>query len=175
MQRFWWLSLVRGTIALVISLLILAWPQSATSFFVNFLALYWLSSGAVGLRAGLSIQQQKGFWLAIDLLEIVVGVALLLRSLYQSALSPDLALKIFGWLALCVGLARFLGGYRIDKHFSSTLILSLFEVGLGVLLILSDTLGPLTRVLAEAWTLVGGISLILQAFQTRKLGAAHSS
>ena len=43
-----------------------------------------------------------------------------------------------------------------------------FEIGLGLLLIILDALGPLSKLLAGGWAFIGGIVLIIQAFQMRK-------
>ena len=47
MQRLWWLNLLRGIVALVVGILILGWPAVGGRFFVNFLAVFWLSSGVL--------------------------------------------------------------------------------------------------------------------------------
>ena len=47
------------------------------------------------------------------------------------------------------------------------LILGVFEVGLGVVLIIIDALGPLSKLLAGGWAFIGGIVLIIQALQMR--------
>src|SRR5258708_12736765 len=99
-QKFWWLNLVRGIVALIIGMLILVWPQTVHVFFVNFLAMYWLSSGLVSLQWGRSTHQEKGLWLVAGLLGVIVGAAILLRPVYQYALNPVLAVRIFLFFAV---------------------------------------------------------------------------
>ena len=102
----------------------------------------------------------------------VVGLALILRSFYQRYLDPSTAVRILGALALFVGLINLFGGFRTPEmtreQSMGRLLLGLFEVGLGVLLIIIDALGPVSRLLAGGWAFIGGIALILQAFQMRK-------
>ena len=96
----------------------------------------------------------------------------MLRSLYQRYLDPAQAVRILGALALFVGLINIFGGFRTPEmtreQSLGRLLLGLFEVGLGVLLIILDALGPVSKLLAGGWAFIGGIALILQAFQMRR-------
>ncbi len=172
MQRLWWLNLVRGIVALILSVLIIGWPQATHGFFVNFLAIYWLSSGLLSLRGGLSTHQQKGWWLVNGLLGIIVGLGLLLRPVYKQYLTSELAIKGFGLIAFFVGLTHIFSAYQtLDQTHQQVLgifLLGLFEAGLGALLIFSDTLEPWTKLVAGGWALIGGILLILQSLQRRR-------
>ena len=171
MQRMWWLNLIRGIVALIVGIMILGWPSVGGSLFVNFLAVFWLTSGVMSLQWGLSVHQRKGLWLVAGIVGIVVGVALLLRFWYQRYLDPAQAVRILGALALFVGLINIFGGFRTPEmtHEQSVgrLILGVFEVGLGVVLIIIDALGPLSKLLAGGWAFLGGIVLIIQALQMR--------
>lgn len=179
MQRFWWLNLVRGIVALIIAMLILGWPESVHQIFVNFLALYWFSGGLLTLRWGLSTHQTTRWWRINGLLELTVGAAILLRGLYQDDFAPGLVIRIFGLVACCVGVVRVVDSSLIrnttHEQFLSNLLLGLFEVGLGGLLIFFDVLEPWTKLLAGGWALTGGIVLILQSFQQRRAKRIHSS
>ncbi len=171
MQRLWWLNLIRGIVAVIVGMLILGWPTVGSRLFVNFLAIFWLVSGLMSLQWGLSIHQKRGLWLVAGIVGTVVGAALLLRFSYQRYLDPGLAVRILGALALFVGLINIFGGFRTPdmtrEQSMGRLILGLFEVGLGVLLIIIDALGPVSKLLAGGWAFIGGILLILQAFQMR--------
>jgi uncharacterized membrane protein HdeD (DUF308 family) len=170
-QKFWWLNLVRGIVALIIGIVILEWFQTTHAFFVNFLAIYWLSSGLVSLQWGWSTHQKKGLWLVAGLLGVIVGAAILLRPLYQYALDPVLAVRIFGVLAVFVGLSRIFGRYTtidmVHQRSQGSLFLGVFEAGLGLLLIFFDMPEPFTKLLAGGWAFLGGILLILQSLQLR--------
>jgi uncharacterized membrane protein HdeD (DUF308 family) len=171
-QRLWWLNLIRGIVALGVGILILGWPSVGGSLFVNFLAIFWLTSGLMSLQWGVSMHQRRGLWLVAGIVGTVVGAALLLRFSYQRYLDPAQAVRILGALALFVGLINIFGGFRTPdmtrEQSMGRLILGLFEVGLGVLLIIIDALGPLSKLLAGGWAFIGGMVLIVQAFQMRK-------
>ena len=172
MQRMWWLNLIRGIVALIVGIMILGWPSVGGSLFVNFLAVFWVTSGVMSLQWGLSVHQRRGLWLVAGIVGTVVGVALLLRFVYQRYLDPAQAVRILGALALFVGLINIFGGFRTPdmtrEQSMGRLLLGLFEVGLGVLLIILDALGPVSKLLAGGWAFIGGMVLIVQAFQMRK-------
>src|SRR6266487_2344343 len=172
MQRLWWLNLIRGIVAVIVGMLILGWPTVGSRLCVNFLAIFWLVSGLMSLQWGLSIHQKRGLWLVAGIVGTVVGAALLLRFSYQRYLDPGLAVRILGALALFVGLINIFGGFRTPdmtrEQSMGRFLLGLFEVGLGLFLIILDALGPLSKLLAGGWAFIGGIVLILQAFQMRK-------
>ena len=179
MQRMWWLNLIRGIVALGVGILILGWPTVGTALFVNFLAIFWLSSGVMVLQWGLSQHQRRGLWLVAGIVGTVVGVALLLRYWYQRYLDPAQAVRLLGAVAVFVGLINMLGGFRTPdmtrEQAAGRVILGVFEVGLGVLLIIIDALGPVSKLLAGGWAFLGGIVLILQAVQMRAAGKVHQA
>jgi uncharacterized membrane protein HdeD (DUF308 family) len=177
-QRLWWLNLIRGIVALGVGILILGWPDVGGKLFVNFLAVFWLSSGVLVLQWGLSLHQRRGLWLVAGIIGTVVGVALLLRSVYQRYLDPAQAVRLLGALALFVGLINIFGGFRTQdttrEEATGRMLMGVFEVGLGVLLIIIDALGPVSKLLAGGWAFLGGIVLILQAVQMRRASKAKS-
>jgi uncharacterized membrane protein HdeD (DUF308 family) len=145
-RRLWWLNLIRGIVALMVGILILAWPEVGGRFFVNFLAVFWLVSGVMILQWGFTMHQRRGLGLVAGIVGTVVGVALLLRYFYQRYFDPSRAVRILG----------------------------AFEVGLGLLLIIIDALGPVSKLLAGGWAFIGGIMLILQAVQMRRVSKVKS-
>ena len=177
-RRLWWLNLIRGIVALMVGILILAWPEVGGRFFVNFLAVFWLVSGVMILQWGFTMHQRRGLWLVAGIVGTVVGVALLLRYFYQRYFDPSQAVRILGALALFVGLINIFGGFRTPdmtrEEGIGRVILGVFEVGLGLLLIIIDALGPVSKLLAGGWAFIGGIMLILQAVQMRRVSKVKS-
>ena len=178
MQRLWWLNLIRGIVALIVSVLILAWPDVGGRLFINFLAVFWLLSGVMILQWGFAMHQKRGLWLVAGVVGVVVGAALLLRYVYQRYLDPAQSVRILGALALFVGLINIFGGFRTPEmtreEGMGRVILGVFEAGLGVLLIIVDALGPVSKLLAGGWAFIGGVILILQAVQMRRVSRVKS-
>ena len=178
MQRLWGLNLIRGIVAIMVGILIFGWPDVGGKLFINFLAVFWLVSGVMILQWGFAVHQKRGLWLVAGIVGTVVGAALLLRYFYQRYLDPAQAVRILGALALFVGLINIFGGFRTPEmtreEGTGRVILGVFESGLGVLLIIIDTLGPLSKLLAGGWAFIGGIILILQAVQMRRASRMKS-
>jgi uncharacterized membrane protein HdeD (DUF308 family) len=172
MKRYWWLNLVRGVVALIIGILIFAWPNVAGSMLVNFMGIYWLVSGLMSLRWGLSTHRAKRLWFAAGIIGTVGGVLILLRSLYGRFIDPGLMITLFGVVALITGLMHLFGGFRtadmIREQSWGSVLLGIMEVILGILLIFSTSIGPFTKIAAGSWAFIGGISLVLQSLQTRR-------
>jgi uncharacterized membrane protein HdeD (DUF308 family) len=162
----------------MVGILIFTWPDVGGRLFINFLAVFWLVSGVMILQWGFAMHQKRGLWLVAGIVGTVVGVALLLRYLYQRYLDPEQAIRILGSLALFVGLINIFGGFRTPdmtrEEGIGRVILGVFEVGLGVLLIVIDALGPVSKLLAGGWAIIGGIILILQAMQMRRVSRVKS-
>lgn len=176
-QLFWWLNLIRGIVALIIGILILTWPQTGENLLANFFAVYWLCSGFLGLRWSMSTNQKKGWWLALSLLEIWVGVGILLRPVYAHYLPSGLGTKFFGLIVICVGLARIFG-LDLSKDMTpeqslGLRLLGFFDVTLGLLLIFLNELEPFTKLLFGGCAFLVGIVLILQSLQIRRATLTH--
>ncbi len=99
----------------------------------------------------------------------------IMQRLWWLNLIRGIVALIVGMLILVwptVGTTLIFGGFRIPEmtreQSLGRLLLGLFEVGLGVLLIILDALGPVSKLLAGGWAFIGGIALILQAFQMRR-------
>ena len=116
MQRMWWLNFIRGIVALIVGIIILLAGLLGGSLFVNFLAVFWLTSGVISLQWGLSVHQRKGLWLVAGIVGIVVGVALLLRFVYQRYLDPAQAVRNPGCVSVICGADQtFSGGSGPQK------------------------------------------------------------
>lgn len=177
MQKFWWFNLIRGMVALLIGVLLLTWFQEAHKLFANFIAMYWLSSGLLGLRTAEAAHLHKRWHLTLNALEMLIGAAILLRPLYANLLAPELATTLFGFVALGVGLirlfARNVERFLTRKQLFSVHLLGVFEIGLGLLLIFADAMEPYTELLAGGWAFLAGLLLILQSWQRRPASIAH--
>ena len=60
MARYWWLTALRGLVALLLALAIAVAGRS-TARLVSFLALFWLTGGLITLRFALAIRPRPGF------------------------------------------------------------------------------------------------------------------
>jgi uncharacterized membrane protein HdeD (DUF308 family) len=172
LKRFWWFNIVRGVVAIIIGILIFAWPDSSGKTLANFMGIYWLSSGLMSLRWGVAVHKNKGLWLVAGLIGTIGGVLILLRPFYTSYFPPDFPLTLLGIIALLTGLIHIFGGFRTETlsrvHTWGSFLLGLLEVALGVLLLTATAIEPFTKLVAGSWAFVGGILLIIQALSLRR-------
>ena len=47
-----WITLVRGMLAITLGVALVFWPDKARPILVNFMGMFWLVSGIVSLRWG---------------------------------------------------------------------------------------------------------------------------
>ena len=62
-----WITLIRGMLAVTLGLALLFWPDKARPMLVNFMGMFWLLSGIVTACAGASTASGRGAcrcWLA---------------------------------------------------------------------------------------------------------------
>jgi uncharacterized membrane protein HdeD (DUF308 family) len=109
--RYWWLTAVRGLVALTLALAIVV-AGGGTARLVTFLGLYWMVGGLITLRFALAIRPRRGarLGLAAGIAAVVGAVLVLLREGLSGLVRPDLLVGLVGWSAVLTGLLRVLGG-----------------------------------------------------------------
>src|SRR5215204_2153414 len=88
--RYWWLTALRGLVALALALAITVAGRS-TARLVTFLALFWMTGGLITLRFALAIRPRPGFRLGLTAATAaVVGAGLvLLRDPLSGRIDPN--------------------------------------------------------------------------------------
>jgi uncharacterized membrane protein HdeD (DUF308 family) len=95
--RYWWLTALRGLVALLLALAIAVAGRS-TARLVTFLALFWMTGGLITLRFALAIRPRPGFRLGLAAATAaVVGAALvLLRDPLSGRIDPNVFVGLLG-------------------------------------------------------------------------------
>jgi uncharacterized membrane protein HdeD (DUF308 family) len=55
-----WITLVRGLLAIALGVSLILWPDKARPMLVNFMGMFWLVSGIVSLRWGVHGERARG-------------------------------------------------------------------------------------------------------------------
>jgi uncharacterized membrane protein HdeD (DUF308 family) len=115
--RYWWLTVVRGLVALTLALAIVV-AGRGTARLVTFLGLYWMAGGLITLRFALAIRPRRGarLGLAAGLAAVVGAVLVLLRDQLSGLADPDVLIALLGVSAVLMGLLRVLGGFAAEKR-----------------------------------------------------------
>ena len=167
MARYWWLTALRGLVALLLALAIAVAGRS-TARLVSFLALFWMTSGLLTLRFALAIRPRPGFRLGLAAaIAAVIGAGLvLLRDRLSGLVDPEVFVGLLGIAAVLTGLLQILGGFAAEERFGRRwslggIVLVTLELGLGALLLLTSGVDPdLLAPLVAAWGAVSGILLL---------------
>jgi uncharacterized membrane protein HdeD (DUF308 family) len=174
--RYWWLTALRGLVALTLALAITVAGRS-TARLVTFLALFWMTGGLITLRFALAIRPRPGFrlGLAAAIAAVVGAVLVLLRDRLSGRIEPDVFVGLLGVSAVLTGLLRILGGFAAEERLGRRwtlggIVLGTLELGLGALLLLTSEVDPdLLVPIVAAWGAVSGILLLAQGLGLRRL------
>lgn len=139
----------------------------------NFMGIFWVMTGIVSIRQE-SRRDGNRLPLAVGVIGVLTGLLVVTRTLAQRWLDGALVVSILGVVIALTGIAHVVGGFRVGKQAlhgrtSLSIMLGIFEFVLGVLLLLSPTLGTqLIYWIATVWAILGGILLLGDAYRQRR-------
>ncbi len=175
-----WISLLRGFFAIMLGLILIFNPEKTQVMLVNFMGLFWLTSGIILLRhthAVLGDQPDRVLGkmtsLGLGLAGILAGLLVISRSITRRWVGEVVFVELLGAVILLTGLLHLFGEFRIGrvikiKRTTAQKILAIFEIVLGALLIISPLeQGPTIYWTATIWALVGGGLIISDALYFR--------
>jgi len=165
----WWLGALGGVLNILIGILLLTVPVRTVLVLVLALGYYWIFSGMITLVYMFIDRQAWGWKLLSGALSILAGIYILrfpligavsipafailflgIQGLVVGAVSLVLAFKGGGWGAGIMGVLGLIFGFVLITNFANpSLIVSLVWI-------------------VAIFTLVGGISQLVQAFAQRK-------
>jgi uncharacterized membrane protein HdeD (DUF308 family) len=182
-QVVFWVTLVRGILAITLGLALLIQPVKARPFLITSMGIFWLVSGVMSIRWGLSGRRARGMPLLAGIVGVLAGLAAISRrfELLDGVFSDTLAITVLGVAILLTGLMHMLGGFRTGQDATRQLsrlsiLLGLFEVVLGVALVLEPLdQGMIIYVGASIWAMVGGTILVGDALRLRSRARTASS
>jgi uncharacterized membrane protein HdeD (DUF308 family) len=176
-----WITLVRGILAVTLGVALLFWPDKARPILVNFMGMFWLVSGIVSLRWGARGERARGVSLLAGAIGVLAGIGMLSRRFTQGIVGEEVLISVVGLIILLTGAMHIFGGFRTgpaETHLLSqnrkwswtAFLLGLFEMVLGLLLVVEPLgRGPLVYFAASVWALVGGAILLGDAARLRRL------
>ena len=182
-----WITLVRGMLAISLGIALIFQPDKARPMLVNFMGMFWLVSGIVSLRWGVRGERAKGLSLLAGAAGVLAGLGMLSRRFTMDMAGEDILLSVVGLIIILTGLMHIFGGFRTGPEETrvygpmrsrvwprtwswTAFLLGLFEVVLGVILVVAPmNRGPLIYFAASVWALVGGVILIGDAARLRRL------
>jgi len=167
--RFWWISVLRGCLALLLGIGALISGVSQPVL-VNFMALYWMASGILTTRWALGVRWRAGarLGLAAGVLAIASGLALLARHALVDVVSQEALIGGVALTTVATGCLRLVGAFEVEERTGHRwtiggVILGTVEVALGtVLFVARDAHASTVRITIGVWGLVAGVLLLAQ-------------
>ena len=169
-----WITLIRGLLALTLGTALLFYPDRARPMLANFMGMFWLTSGIIGIRWGVSGERARGLPVLAGVVGVVAGLGMLARSLVPNVAPLEVFLSVLGLIILLTGLLHIYHGVgkghsEGNRSWPAT-ILGVFEIVLGLILVFAPMeRGPAILVAAGIWAALGGIILIGDALRMRTL------
>jgi uncharacterized membrane protein HdeD (DUF308 family) len=176
--RFWWIGVLRGTIALALGSSVLL-ASGTPERLATYIALYWLAGGVLTLRFAWAIRPSAGFRLAsvAGVVGITAALLVVLREFLSGVVSPVTMIEVLGFTAAATGTLRLVGAFEIERRTGHRwsiggLVLGGLELCMGILLIATDTRSGAVMITVGAWALTSGTLLIVEAVRARRLARA---
>ena len=170
--RYWWISVLRGGLALLLGIGALI-SGASDQLLVNYIALYWLLGGLLTIRWALGVKWRAGsrLGLAAGLLATAMGLVLIARHRLEDIVNPEALIGAVAVTTVATGCLRIVGAFEVEERTGHRwtiggMILGSVEVVLGVILLLvRNTQGSTVRLTIGIWGLVAGSLLLAQGFR----------
>jgi uncharacterized membrane protein HdeD (DUF308 family) len=174
-EKHWWQIALRGLIALIFGILVLAWPGVAIAILAIIFGAFVFVDGIFTLVAAVNYKAGAGrrTWLFIrGIAGIIVG---LITFFWPAITALALVIIIAAW-ALVTGVMELVFAFRANQNtairwmFAISGILSLI---LGALMVAQPLIGALViAVVIGAYAVLAGILLIILGFRLRSVKAS---
>ena len=163
-----WITLIRGLFAILLGLGLIIQPDKTRPTLANFMGIYWMLSGFISLRWGAIGERPRPLARLAGAIGILAGIVMLGRKMIGIVMSEAILMSLLGTVILLTGLLHAIGGFRTEEDMRqwswSSLTLGVFEITLGILLIISPLeLGQFFYWAASIWAFVGGSIIIAEA------------
>ena len=158
--RFWWISVLRGCLALLLAVGALI-SGASQPVLVNFIAIYWLLGGILTIRWALGVRWR-----------------LLARHALDDIVNPEVLVSVVALTTVATACLRLVGAFEVEKHTGHRwtiggIILGSVEVCLGAMLFLvRDSQASTVRITIGVWGLVAGSLLLGQGVRMLHLRRA---
>ena len=169
-----WITLVRGMLAVALGIALVLQVEKARPILANFMGMYWLMSGLISIRFSVTGERARGLSLLAGIIGVLAGLGMVGRDLAAGYVPEEVLISSVGLIIMLTGILHISGGFRQDrssaeKRTFTGIILGLFEIILGLMLVISPLdRGPIVYFAAMVWALVGGFILLGDALNFRR-------
>ena len=170
LQRYWWMILIRGILAILFGILVFTWPGITLLSLVFVFGFYALADGIANIVTAIGGRREQEHWWLLLLLGLA-GVALGVLTFLNPGITALALLFFIAIWAIVTGGLQIVAAIRLRKEIEGEFWLALAgaaSVGLGVLLIARPGAGALAVLwIIGAYALAFGVILLILAFKAR--------
>jgi uncharacterized membrane protein HdeD (DUF308 family) len=170
LSRYWWMTLIRGVIAIAFGIMIYAWPEISLVSLMLVFGTLALADGVTTVATAIGGRHEHESWwvfLLAGLAGIVVGILTLLNP----ALTALALLFYIAIWAIATGLLQIVAAIRLRKEIEGEVWLGLAglaSIVFGVLLAARPGEGALAVLwLIATYAIVSGVILVILAFKAQ--------
>lgn len=173
-NTFVWITFFRGVVAISLGLALIVNPNKTMPFLVNFMGFFWLTSGALSIRLGVSKVQGRWIPITAGSIAVITGLAVIIHQFVLNFFSEAPVITALGIVIFLTGVLHAFGGFlkigEYERKWSwDSFILGVFEIILGGVLVTAPlNRSDLTYIAASVWAVIGGIVIIGDAQRLRK-------
>jgi uncharacterized membrane protein HdeD (DUF308 family) len=162
----WWVALIVGFGLTILGLVIFLLPGLTLALVLQFVGLFWLIDGIVGLACIFADRSDWGWKLMAGVLGVLGGLFVIQHPLWDNAFVPIVSNFIIGMIGILIGLVQLLlasrsGGLRTGISGGVSAVL-------GVLLAFMPTIGAaFLPFMLGGLALAGGVATMVASFKRR--------
>ncbi|HEX6054579.1 MAG TPA: HdeD family acid-resistance protein [Intrasporangium sp.] len=172
LKTLWWLVLLRGILAILFGIAVLAWPKATVVVFVVLFAVFSFLDGILDIVLGVQAKGERGRWLIFlqGALAIIAGII--------AVVWPSITAVVLLWLvalwAILSGVMEIAGSLELRRlgqpRWWWHTVAGVLAIVLGAILLFGN---PTRGILAILWAvgvlaIASGIALIIAAVITRR-------
>jgi len=174
-SAIWWLVLLRGIAAVLLGILLFTNTAATLSVIIIFLGIYWVVDGISTLLASFIGREEHSNWgwgIFVGIINILAGLAVLSQPVLTAIFTTSFIVSFVGIMIIISGVWSILTGFRLRKTSGEWVMIIGGVLGLilGLLLVMNPLFSALVYVyIIAVFLIIGGFSLIVMAFQVKKL------
>ena len=163
----WWLILIEGISALIIGILLIAYPQATLTFMVVLLGIYWLISGLFKIVSIFVDSAQWGLKLLIGVLGIIAGIIVIQYPFMSKNVVAFTFVLILGIDGIIIGILALIQAFQGGGWGPG--ILGILSILFGIIILANAWISSFIALpyVFGAFAIIGGIAAIIMAFRAK--------
>ena len=162
----WWLILLEGIAALIIGILLIAYPQATLTFMVVLLGIYWLISGLFKIVSIFVDSAQWGLKLLIGILGILAGIIVLQYPFVSSKTVAWVFILVLGIDGIIIGILALIQAFQGGGWGPG--VLGILSILFGIVILANTMISALLLpYVLGVLGIIGGIAAIIMAFRVK--------